>query len=368
MLGKAITAIYAFLLFICFAYVYQPPLPQLLQLCALFIPSKALFVILVLYPLLALTLEPLYMDLVGFFEYPKKPGEVPTFIPIGWGVIIAVILILLHVLATLSGMSDATSIVSILILLLILILLGTGVGIGIEYFGTKCGIWKYDENKLKILQEILQKRAWKCYICFKPIKYLCPDNTPLAHVCGYPLLSLIGYFIIYVYEHGQPLFSSYDILQIIFAWISGLVVWFFGLYSFTEHEVSGAVRRFKELKKMAERMESEKIKLARIAQETVIKELKGLKRLLIIHLPGIIVGLVMPLFILLAVLARYGIMPLSLRGLLALLSLSLISLIVLCIIGTIILAHAFRKRPQARCLDVILEHEQYISDQFKNLN
>jgi hypothetical protein len=348
MIGKVVTAIYAFLLFICLAHIYQLPLSQLLQLCAVFIPSKALLIILVLYPLLALTLEPLYMDLVGFFEYPEKPGEVPAFIPICWGMIIAVILILSHLLATLSGISDAISIVLILILEIVL---GIGLGIGAEYFGTKCGIWKYDENKLKIL--ILQKRAWIYNVCFKPRK--CLNNTPLAHVCGYPLFSLVGYFIVYVYEHGQALFSSHDILQIIFAWISGLVVWFFGLYSFTEHEVLGAVRRLKELKKMAKRMESEKIKLARIAQETVIREMRGFKRLVIIHIPGIIVGLVMPVFIFLAVLARYEIVPLSLRGLLALFSLTLILLIILCIIGTIVLARAFRRRPQARYLDVILE-------------
>jgi hypothetical protein len=214
MIGKVVTAIYAFLLFICFVHIYQLPLSQLLQLCAVFIPSKALLIILVLYPLLALTLEPLYMDLVGFFEYPNKPGEVPAFIPIGWGMIIAVILILSHLLATLSGMSDATSIVLISIL-------GIVLGIEAECLGTKCGIWKYDENKLKILQ----KRARIYNVCFKPIR--CLNNTPLAHICCYPLLSLVGYFTIYVYEHGQSLFSSHDILQIIFAWISGLVVWFF---------------------------------------------------------------------------------------------------------------------------------------------
>jgi hypothetical protein len=342
--GKVVMTIYAFLLFTCLTYIYQPPLSQLLQLCAVFIPSEALIVILVLYPLLALTLEPLYMDLVGFFEYPKKPGKVPAFILIGWGMIIAVILILSHLLATLFRMPDATSIVLILIL-------GTILGIGAEYFGTKCGIWKYDENKLKIL--ILQKRAWIYNICLKPIRRF--NNTPVAHICCYPLSSLVGYFIVYVYEHGQALFSSHDILQIIFAWISGLVVWFFGLYRFTEHEVSGAVRRLKELKKMEKRMERDKIKLARIAQETVIRESRGLKRLIIIHMPGIVVGLVMPVLIFLAVLARYKIMPLSLRGLLALFSLTLILLIILCIIGTILLTYAFRRRPQAKYLDAILE-------------
>jgi hypothetical protein len=136
---------------------------------------------------------------------------------------------------------------------------------------------------------------------------------------------------------------------------------FFGLYRFTDHEVSEAVRRFKELKKMSrERTESEKIRLAIMAQKTVIRELKGLRRLFIIHIPGIVIGLVMPVLILLAVLVRYEIIPLSfqgLQGLLALFSVALILLVVLCIAGTIFLTYAFRKRPEARYLDVILtEH------------
>jgi hypothetical protein len=58
-----------------------------------------LFIVFILYSLLALTLEPLYMDLVGFFHYPKKPGRVPTLISIGWGLLVITVLFLSHSLS-----------------------------------------------------------------------------------------------------------------------------------------------------------------------------------------------------------------------------------------------------------------------------
>ncbi len=98
----------------------------------------------------------------------------------------------------------------------------------------------------------------------------------------------------------------------------------------------------------------EKVKRAIEAQEMVIKELRGFKRVLIVHIPGIIVGLVMPFFLLLSVLSMSGLVALRLHGLLALFFLSLMLLLVISIVGTIILAHAFRKRPEFRYLSVLL--------------
>jgi hypothetical protein len=52
--------------------------------------------------------------------------------------------------------------------------------------------------------------------------------------------------------------------HLIIAWASELAVWFFGLYSFAEQEVSEAVERLKELRKMMEeeKLKGEKVELA----------------------------------------------------------------------------------------------------------
>jgi hypothetical protein len=98
--GAIAVGAYALLLIVCLPIICPAlhqlplmPLPLPPQLYSSPISAESLFIVLILFPLLAFALEPLYMDLFRFFRYPEKPGEVPAFIPIGWGALIAITLI-----------------------------------------------------------------------------------------------------------------------------------------------------------------------------------------------------------------------------------------------------------------------------------
>ncbi|RLF02114.1 MAG: hypothetical protein DRJ59_04440 [Thermoprotei archaeon] len=45
-------------------------------------------------------------------------------------------------------------------------------------------------------------------------------------------------------------FSQFNILSMIMLWICGLLIWFFGIYSFIEREVRGVCERLESLRQL----------------------------------------------------------------------------------------------------------------------
>ena len=78
----------------------------------------------------------------------------------------------------------------------------------------------------------------------------------------------------------------------IMLWTSGLLIWFFGLYSFIEREVKGAYERLESLRELEKKLGGKHmliydgVKQAIDAQEAILQPLgKGRRRILLIHLP-----------------------------------------------------------------------------------
>ena len=82
-------------------------------------------------------------------------------------------------------------------------------------------------------------------------------------------------------------------------WTSGLLIWFFGLYSFIEKEIEGAYKRLLLLKSLENEEDIHKrveVIQAIRAQKAVLQALSGdYYRIFLIHLPGILIGTTAPL-------------------------------------------------------------------------
>lgn len=204
-------------------------------------PSRGCFIILILYPMLAFILEPIYMNSLNHFKYPsKKSGDVPNFIFLGWGLLMVLFVTIFHYIdLVISLLQFVVPWIALFVLWMAIVLF---IGMAIECIGTRFNIWKYDKNKL----EELSKRSLYLKFLFKPIKWL--NYTPAIHIFGYPIIAAVSYFIVCVHDHASFSFLPEDIADLIFIWISGLVMWFFGLYRFTEHEISNAVKRLRGIK------------------------------------------------------------------------------------------------------------------------
>ena len=81
-------------------------------------------------------------------------------------------------------------------------------------------------------------------------------------------------------------------------WTSGLLIWFFGLYSYIKREVKGVYERLESLRELEKKLDGKHmliydgIKQAVDAQEAILQLLgKGRRRILLIHLPGVLVGI-----------------------------------------------------------------------------
>jgi len=299
-------------------------------------------IILILYPLLAACIEPLFMNTWEHFKYPKqhplrKLGGVPSCVILGWGwVMFYAGLLIPRGLCSYCGCST-------LGFLGIAMLLSLGFGFIIELVGTIKQIWVY--QKRRDHPKCLQKSC---------------TNIPVLHIAGYPLLGFLTSVVSVLYN--MPSVFSIDRTGLMFYWLIGLVVWFFGLYQFFEHEINNAVKRLKELKEKEEKEiktdDRELTRKAREAQDNVIDIARKPWRVIIIHFPGLIVGIVMP-FLLLMMYADelmmnvYNLQGLERGGLINLFVISLLALLVIMIIGAIVLAYAFHKRPENKYLDVL---------------
>ena len=159
---------------------------------------------------------------------------------------------------------------------------------------------------------------------------------------------------------------QFNIPIMIMLWTSGLLICFFGLYSFIEREVKGAYERRESLRELEKKLDGnhmliyDGIKQAVDAQEAILQLLgKGRRRILLIHLPGVLVGINASLSVLFFLL--HPLLWPSLGNFLYTLSMTLLiitvlSLSIIIILGTIYLSYIFLKNePERKFFEVILE-------------
>jgi len=139
------------------------------------------------------------------------------------------------------------------------------------------------------------------------------------------------------------------VFDMVMLWLGGLLIWFFGFYSFISKEVEEAVERLKSLEELRKR--DNKVEQAMKAQKAILSILgKSCCRVILIHIPGFYVGFYASLSVLLSLVYHIS---LPSRNLLYLFSISLVTATVLCltliaIFGTILLTCLFLKNKPAR--------------------